>query len=65
MGIGTVIPEVWTPFPLHRCIARRRVWFRPYCASFACINAKKKLSAEISVRCRGGESLRGEPVENH
>ena len=60
MGIGTVIPEVWSPSPSHRCTARRRVWFRPYCASFACINAKKTLSAEVSVRCRGGESLRGE-----
>ena len=52
--------SVWTPSPSHRCTARRRVWFRVYCTTPRAGVAKKKLSDEIALRCRGGECLRGE-----
>lgn len=59
-GGGGEEEDMWTPSPSHRVTARRRVWFRAYCATASCAAAKKKLSDEIIVRCRGGESLRGE-----
>ena len=52
--------SVWTPSPSHRCTARRRVWFRVYCAAASASAARKRLSDETIGQCRGGERLRGE-----